>query len=524
MVGETLRELRAEQAARERRNAPRQPAFTTALRRYEENGRELVRLADERRASIEAYAASLASIDSRLAASVDKGWRIFGRVLTRETVLQLRADHDAMERAFATLRATDAVDKEAAVAALVDSETAFELRLTENARELRRGEGPEWLEEITAELEQSRFLRFDLVDGSRKLEDAALAFTQARAELKSIVEPADVAVRPAASVVSVATPSSKPFVGPLENAVSDGVDAQPATRIARQETDEHKRLLVALLTGGVLIVVLLISIGTVHRIVVPIRRLLKGMDDLGKHGVHEPIPRGGIRQLDTLAQSFNDMAQELLAARRNAQNQHVILEQRVEERTRQLAELAECDPLTGLPNRRHLLALLNDVLERREDRIVAVFFLDLDNFKNINDSMGHGFGDEVLKAVAERLRDTIAQGGFAARLGGDEFTVVLTQRGERRGCPASRARADNGFSEDVARGESRSPHQRQRRRECLSGPRGHCGRAAQGRRRCPVPRQGIGTQPAIAVHVGAAGRRGCQVHDGAGAAAGTRTR
>ena len=425
-VDEALRVLRAEQAASERRNTPRQSTFAAALRRYEQNGRELVRLADERRALIEAYAASFASIDSRLAASVDRGLRIFGRVLTRESVLQLRADHDAMERAFAIFRAADAVDKEAAVTALADSETAFERRLTENARELRRGESPEWLAEISAELEQSRSLRFALVDGSRKLEDAELAFVQARAELKSTAQLADAAL-PVATAVVVTTPSSNPFVGPLlENAVSDGVHTQPATRVARQETDQHKRLLVALLTGGVLIVVLLISVGTVHSIVVPIRRLLKGMNDLGKHGVHDPIPRGGIRQLDTLAQSFNDMAQELLAARRDAQNQHVILEQRVEERTRQLADLAECDPLTGLPNRRHLLALLNNVLEHRKDKVVAVFFLDLDNFKNINDSMGHGFGDEVLKAVAERLRDATAQGGFAARLGGDEFTMVLT--------------------------------------------------------------------------------------------------
>ena len=149
-----------------------------------------------------------------------------------------------------------------------------------------------------------------------------------------------------------------------------------------------------MLTGGVLIVVLLISVGTVRSIVVPIRRLLKATNDLGKHGTHEPVPRGGIRELDTLGQSFNDMAQEILAARRNAHDQHVILEQRVGERTRQLQELAECDPLTGLPNRRHFRALLEQALARRGNGCVAVFFLDLDNFKNINDSMGHGFGDE----------------------------------------------------------------------------------------------------------------------------------
>ena len=99
------------------------------------------------------------------------------------------------------------------------------------------------------------------------------------------------------------------------------------------------------------------------------------------------------------------------------------------ERTRELQELAECDPLTGLPNRRHLLALARIGARSSTsalEQLVAVFFLDLDNFKNINDSMGHGFGDEVLKAIAKRLKDVVRGIGFAARLGGDEFTVILT--------------------------------------------------------------------------------------------------
>ena len=193
LVGETLRELRAEQAARERRNAPRQPALRprfVATKRTAESWC-VSPTSDALRSKPMQRVSRRSTVDSQHLST--RAGRIFGRVLTRETVLQLRADHDAMERAFATLRAADAVDKEAAVAALVDSETAFELRLTENARELRRGEGPEWLEEITAELERSRSLRFALVDGARKLEDAALAFTQARAVLKSIAEPADVA-------------------------------------------------------------------------------------------------------------------------------------------------------------------------------------------------------------------------------------------------------------------------------------------------------------------------------------------
>ena len=87
--------------------------------------------------------------------------------------------------------------------------------------------------------------------------------------------------------------------------------------------------------------------------------------------------------------------------------------------------------LTGLPNRRQLVAYLDAALQRaeREGLRVAVFFLDLDNFKNINDSMGHAYGDLVLKGVAQRLREATGPLGFAARLGGDEFTVVHTNAG-----------------------------------------------------------------------------------------------
>ena len=59
--------------------------------------------------------------------------------------------------------------------------------------------------------------------------------------------------------------------------------------------------------------------------------------------------------------------------------------------------------------------------------MIGVFFLDIDNFKNINDGMGHLFGDKVLKAMAERLKTIAQEFGFAARLGGDEFVVVMNR-------------------------------------------------------------------------------------------------
>jgi diguanylate cyclase (GGDEF)-like protein/PAS domain S-box-containing protein len=90
-------------------------------------------------------------------------------------------------------------------------------------------------------------------------------------------------------------------------------------------------------------------------------------------------------------------------------------------------ELANFDHLTGLPNRRLLLEELENALARsqRTGCLGAVIFLDLDNFKLLNDTMGHDFGDMLLRQVAERLRHTLRHCDQLARLGGDEFVLVL---------------------------------------------------------------------------------------------------
>ncbi|HEX7297792.1 MAG TPA: sensor domain-containing diguanylate cyclase, partial [Solirubrobacteraceae bacterium] len=82
------------------------------------------------------------------------------------------------------------------------------------------------------------------------------------------------------------------------------------------------------------------------------------------------------------------------------------------------------DPLTGLANRALFLERLGELLDSGE-RDYTVLFLDLDDFKTINDSLGHAIGDELLEAIAGRLRGTLKADDLAARLGGDEFAILL---------------------------------------------------------------------------------------------------
>ena len=95
----------------------------------------------------------------------------------------------------------------------------------------------------------------------------------------------------------------------------------------------------------------------------------------------------------------------------------------------EIAQLAFHDPLTALPNRKLLLdhLSLNILQARREKEKLAVFFVDLDRFKIINDSLGHSAGDKVLQAVAARVKCTMREADSVGRMGGDEFVIVTPQ-------------------------------------------------------------------------------------------------
>lgn len=97
--------------------------------------------------------------------------------------------------------------------------------------------------------------------------------------------------------------------------------------------------------------------------------------------------------------------------------------------------LANHDPLTGLPNRLMFKEHLDDSLLRADPSTTAlhVLFIDLDRFKDINDSLGHNIGDQLLRSVAERLNEHVREADMIARLGGDEFIVLLKEYGNGNG-------------------------------------------------------------------------------------------
>ncbi|HWI53308.1 MAG TPA: EAL domain-containing protein [Symbiobacteriaceae bacterium] len=121
------------------------------------------------------------------------------------------------------------------------------------------------------------------------------------------------------------------------------------------------------------------------------------------------VAANAIRELDELASAFNHMAQQ------------------VEAQLDELFHQALNDPLTNLPNRKMLIERLQQALSRTGERAnsVAVILLDLDNFKVINDSLGHPCGDQLLVQCARRLEQVLPPGGIAARQGGDEFCILL---------------------------------------------------------------------------------------------------
>lgn len=153
------------------------------------------------------------------------------------------------------------------------------------------------------------------------------------------------------------------------------------------------------------------------------------IDSLTSHKPYEishriRMPDGRIKWVNERCEMHYDEAGKAIRSTGTVQD---ITERKLAEA--QISQLAYHDVLTGLNNRFSLQSQLDQALSmvHREQRALAVVFLDLDRFKTINDTLGHAVGDALLKDVALRLRDSVRESDIVARLGGDEFVVVLTE-------------------------------------------------------------------------------------------------
>jgi diguanylate cyclase (GGDEF)-like protein len=211
--------------------------------------------------------------------------------------------------------------------------------------------------------------------------------------------------------------------------VRAGIVGELDRRSAQARTQEHRTLaaLLVMLIASLLAAVLL---GRRMReaIAAPLKALRDAASRVGNDDFSRRVEVGGDDELHEVAEAFNGMMERLVQGRD------------------ELVHQAFHDALTGLPNRALFRDRTQQALARAHNRRkptagrVAVLFADLDDFKSINDSLGHGAGDQLLREVASRLATTLRLEDTIARLGGDEFAILLEDLPDAKAAEATAGR------------------------------------------------------------------------------------
>ena len=420
-------------------SAATDPAFSharTELRAYFAHASAVLQTADARRAAETDRTTLLDRLDVRVKEPLAGAWTIFGRVVSRQTLVELSDDIDNLRHYAEAPEGATAISAQQ-VAAISAAEQRMQKTLSANESAFRRGQGVAWYQAMNADLAQliarreaSLRLAADLSDQIEAFAHQSDRLREALLKAGRIMAPAADAVPQVAIKAAPATASAPTVVSPTP-ALPRPRSAVETKSVTRMSADSSSRGIIAWASGAAALLMIIMCVGIVISMVAPVKRMVAATSLIAAGQYSVRVASGGITELDTLANAFNTMADELAAARQASLHYQQGLEEKIQERTRRLQELAERDPLTGLPNRRHLFALLDAAIERARagGHWVGVLFLDVDNFKYINDGLGHAFGDSVLAGMGQRLAELSSAYGFAARLGGDEFTVVVDRAG-----------------------------------------------------------------------------------------------
>ncbi len=182
--------------------------------------------------------------------------------------------------------------------------------------------------------------------------------------------------------------------------------------------------IIYLLEFVVFLILMLLLVGLIRRRVTkPLTQLHISAKQLEAQGRFTPVPNVADDEIGSVVKAFNAMAQKIVTQVRELRDlNHQTTQERDTARMESLV-----DHLTGLFNRRHLSSQLQKLIEssNRYGHPLTLLMIDLDHFKDINDTFGHDSGDRVLIEVANLIHDTIRESDIAVRYSGDEFIIVL---------------------------------------------------------------------------------------------------